>query len=424
VNTLTAEVLYYNLFKMKSAPWSRAILHLDMDAFFASVEQRDHPELRGKPVIVGANPDVGRGVVSTASYEARRFGVRSAMPIVQAVRLCPHGIFVPCDFKRYMEVSRQIHEIMARYTPELEMLSSDEAFMDVTRSQLLFGDAVEIARSLKYDIALETRLTCSVGVSGVKFVSKIASDLHKPDGLTIVRGETERAFLERLPISRLWGVGAKTQEMLERRGIHTVGDLAWRRERDLKRMFGDHGSHLWRLANAIDLRDVHWQEREPKSIGQEQTFSVDVIDASKLERALLWLTEKAATRARRDSLCARTVVLKFRHANFQTLTRQTALSESANDTITIYRAAHGLLQAFLPLQQAVRLIGVSLRNLEPERSVQSSLFSRTPKLRRLEGGVDAVRARFGRESLTRALLLEARGGVPRGAMHAKAALEE
>ncbi len=394
--------------------WTRAILHLDMDAFFASVEQRDHPELRGKPVIVGADPKLGRGVVSTASYEARRFGVRSAMPVSQAVRLCPAGLFVPCDFKRYSAVSKQIHAIMARYTPELEMLSSDEAFMDVTRSRALFGDAVEIARSLKYDIALETGLTCSIGVSGVKFISKIASDLHKPDGLTVVKPGMERDFLERLPIGRLWGVGAKTQERLEGRGIRTVGDLSWRRERDLRRMFGDHGSHLWRLANGIDLRDVHWQEREPKSIGQEQTFSRDVDAPATLERTLLYLCEKAGVRARRDGWNAGTVGLKFRYSNFQTLTRQTTLPETANDTITIYRAAHGLLQGFLPLQGSVRLIGVSLRNLESERIGQPSLFSRTPKLRRLDGGADRVRERFGRDSLTRAALLEPRAvAVPR-----------
>jgi DNA polymerase IV len=386
--------------------WTRAILHLDMDAFYAAVEQRDRPELRGKPVIVGADPKLGRGVVSTASYEARRFGVRSAMPISQAARLCPHGMFLPCDFKRYTAVSRQIQTIMARYTPELEMLSSDEAFLDVTHSQTLFGNAVEIARSLKYDIALETRLTCSVGVSAVKFVSKIASDLEKPDGLTIVPFGAERAFLERLPIGKLWGVGAKTRESLERRGIRTIGDLAWRRERDLKRLFGDHGSHLWRLANAIDLRDVHWQEREPKSIGQERTFFKDETDPDTLERTLLWLCDKATTRARRDAWVAQTVVLKFRYNDFQTLTRQTALLEATNDTVSLYRAARGLLEGFLPLRQPVRLIGVSMRNLLPEGHAQTSLFSRMPKLRRLDGGLDRVRERFGREMLTRAALLE------------------
>jgi DNA polymerase IV len=379
-----------------------------MDAFFAAVEQRDQPELRGKAVIVGANPAVGRGVVSTASYEARKFGVRSAMPISQAARLCPHGIFLPCDFKRYNGVSKQIQQIMARYTPDLEMISADEAFMDVTHSQTLFGNAVEIARSLKYDIALETRLTCSVGVSGVKFVSKIASDLEKPDGLTVVPHGTERVFLERLPIGRLWGVGAKTRESLERRGIRTIGDLAWRRERDLKRLFGDHGSHLWRLANAIDLRDVRAHEREPKSIGQEHTFTRDVTDPRTLERTLLHLAEKATARARRDGWSAGTVVLKFRHANFQTLTRQTTLLEATNDAVSIYRAAHQLMLEFIPLHQPVRLIGVSLRHLLPETHAQSTLFSRTPKLRRLDGGADRVRERFGRDSLTRAALLEGR----------------
>lgn len=402
--------------------WSRAILHLDMDAFFAAVEQRDHPELRGLPVIVGADPKSGRGVVSTASYEARRFGVRSAMPITQAARLCPHGVFVPCDFPRYSSASRQIRAIMARYTPELEALSSDEAFLDVTHSQLLFGNAVEIARSLKYDIGIETRLTCSIGISSVKFISKIASDLHKPDGLTVVRPGDERAFLEALPISKLWGVGARTQELLERRGIRTIGDLAWRRERDLVRLFGSHGAHLWRLANAIDLRDVHWHEREPKSIGQEHTFSRDQTSARALERTLLFLSEKAATRARRDGFAATTLTLKLRYSDFQTLTRQSALPEAANDTITVYSAAHALLLRFFPLERPVRLIGVSLKNLVLEGNAQNSLFSRAPKLRRLDASADRVRERWGRDSLMRAALLEGRN-TPKTNTHAKAPLE-
>jgi DNA polymerase-4 len=401
--------------------WARAILHLDMDAFFAAVEQRDRPELRGLPVIVGADPKLGRGVVSTASYEARRYGVHSAMPISTAARLCPHGVFLPCDFTRYNAASRHVRAIMARYTPELETLSSDEAFLDVTHSQTLFGNAVEIARSLKYDIALETALTCSVGLSSVKFISKIASDLHKPDGLTVVKPGMERAFLEDLPIARLWGVGAKTQEALARRGIRTIGDLAWRRERDLRRLFGDHGAHLWRLANGIDLRGVHWQEREPKSIGQEHTFSRDQTEARALERALLSLCEKATARARAEDLSAHTVTLKFRYSNFQTLTRQTTLSEAVGDTVTVYRAAHALLDAFLPLERPVRLIGVSLKNLAAERVTQSNLFSRSPKLRRLDASADRVRERWGRDSLKRAALLE--GPFPEGSKHRSAVLE-
>jgi DNA polymerase IV len=386
--------------------WSRAILHVDMDAFFASIEQRDRPELRGLPVIVGADPKLGRGVVSTASYEARKFGIHSAMPISQAYRLCPKGVFLPCDFRRYNEVSKQIRTIFSKYTPQLEVLSNDEAFLDVTRSQTLFGHAVEIARSIKYDVRLETGLTCSAGLSGIKFVSKIASDLRKPDGLTIVKPGSEREFLAALPIAKLWGVGQTTQERLERRMIRTIGDVAKRSQTDLERMFGSHGRHLWQLANAFDTREVRSEPDDPKSIGQETTFPKDTEDVALLERTLLYLCEKATTRARCDAWVARTVVLKFRFDDFRTLVRQTHLLEASNDVKSLYFAARQLLQGFMPLRQPVRLIGVSMRDLEPEACAPKALFASSERHRQLDSSLDRIRAKFGREAIARAALLK------------------
>ncbi len=379
---------------------------MDMDAFFASIEQRDRPELRGLPVIVGADPQLGRGVVSTASYEARKFGVHSAMPISMAYRLCPKGVFLPCDFRRYNQVSKQIRAIFSTYTPQLEVLSNDEAFLDVTRSQTLFGHAVEIARSIKYDVRLETGLTCSAGLSSIKFVSKIASDFRKPDGLTIIKPGFEREFLAALPIAKLWGVGETTQEKLERRMIRTIGDVAKRSPTDLERMFGSHGRHLWRLANALDTREVRSEPADPKSIGQETTFPKDTDDIALLERTLLYLCEKATARARRDAWVARTVVLKFRFDDFRTLVRQTHLFEASNDVKSLYFAARQLLQDFLPLRQPVRLIGVSMRDLEPEQYAPKALLASFERHRQLDSSLDRIRTKFGREAIARAALLK------------------
>lgn len=385
--------------------WPRAILHVDMDAFFAAVEQRENPGLKGKPVIISADPKSGkgRGVVSTASYEARAFGVRSAMPVSQAFLLCPQGIFLPVNFRLYGEVSRQVFGVFESFTPLVEGLSSDEAFLDVTGSQKLFGNAVEIARKIKGRILEETKLTCSIGVSAVKFVAKIASDINKPDGLTVVEPGKEKEFLAPLPLWRLWGVGPRTAGVLERMGLTTIGQLAKVPEENLTKRFGKTGGHLWRLANAIDQRGVH-PEHEQKSIGAETTFEEDTLDEGLLRRTLLYLSEKVTARARREELEGKTVTLKIRLAPFVTLTRQKLLASRSQETQAIYSAATRLLEEFLPLTSPVRLLGVSLSRFSSQPS-QAGLFDEPAKQKGLEASVDKIRERFGSASIVRASLL-------------------
>ncbi|MHC4093589.1 MAG: DNA polymerase IV, partial [Planctomycetota bacterium] len=280
-----------------SEPGERHILHVDMDAFFAAIEQLDRPELRGKPVLVGGSP-TGRGVVSTASYEARPFGCHSAMPMARAVRLCPRAIVVRPRVRRYAEVSRQVLEIAGQFTPLVEPLSIDEAFLDVTGSTRLLGPAEQIARELKRRIREETHLTASVGLAPNKFLAKLGSDMEKPDGLVIVPSDGVRAFLAPLPISRLWGVGKATLPKLEALGVRTFGDLGRFSEVALRNHFGEAGEHFYRLVRGIDDRNVV-PDREAKSISHEVTFSVDIDDYDHLRAVLLGQTEHVAHRLRR-----------------------------------------------------------------------------------------------------------------------------
>jgi DNA polymerase-4 len=387
--------------------WERAILHVDMDAFFASVEQREQPELRGKPVVVGADPrkGSGRGVVSTASYEARAFGVRSAMPAAIALRLCPQAVFVPVRMALYASVARDVRAVFERFTPLIEPLSIDEAFLDVTASQSLFGPADEIAAKIRAEVREATGLTCSAGVSTVKFIAKIASDCNKPDGLTVVPPGSEKEFLAPLPVGRLWGVGPRLAEALAGMGVTRVGDIARRPREDFDRRFGASGAHVWRLANAIDSREVV-VEHEVKSVSQETTFPRDTLDEGLLRRELLRMVEGATARARKSGVVGRTVVLKVRFAPFDTHTRQAGLPEASNDVTTVHEAAQRLLEHYLPPRQPVRLLGVGLKNLEPAVQAQHALFGRGERLAKLDGALDAIRARHGRSIVKRARLLE------------------
>jgi DNA polymerase-4 len=392
----------------------RTILHVDMDAFFASVEQRDNPELRGRPVIVGGFAE-GRGVVSTCSYEARKFGVRSAMPTAQAKRLCPHGVFLFPDMKKYGRVSRQMFAILARYTPQIEGLSVDEAFLDVTGSQKLFGDGLTIAKRLKREISEELGLTASIGVSYCKFLAKLGSDLEKPNGLVVLTRDDLTKRIHPLPVTRLWGVGQKSAEQLHRLGLQTIGDVA---RMDLKRMrmhLGDFADHIYLLANGIDERPVV-TERERKSVGHETTFAEDVRDVSFLEAALLGQAEKVARRLRRSGMEGRTVTLKLRYAPFRTITRSLTLQMPTNLEKTIFEAAKLLLaKCALTKQDAIRLIGVSVGSLSPEgetRTRQLSLFDDVssaapdPKQQELCKAVDKLKDKFGEHILTRARLIK------------------
>jgi nucleotidyltransferase/DNA polymerase involved in DNA repair len=379
----------------------RAILHVDMDAFYAAIEQRDRPELRGKPVIVGADPrgGRGRGVVSTASYEARRFGVGSALPISQAYRLCPQGVYLPVDMEKYAAVSREVMAILRRFTDVVEPLSIDEAFLDVTGSARAMGTGEAIARAIKRAIRDETSLTASVGVAAAKLVAKIASDMRKPDGLVVVPPGEEAAYLAPLPVRKLWGVGPKMEESLARLAILTIGDLARADPARLERRLGTHGLDLVRLARGEDDRPVVADGAEAKSVGQEHTFGEDTSDPERLRRTLLDLADGVARRLRSHGLRARTVTLKYRDETFHTVTRAETLAHGTDSGETLFHTAWRLFTAVHGARR-VRLVGVYSSGFD---AAQLDLFpDETPKGERLR---DAVRERFGEGALTRASLL-------------------
>lgn len=380
-------------------------LHVDMDAFFASVEQHDHPEYRGKPVVVGA-PFDQRGVISAASYEAREFGIHSAMPSREAYKRCPHAIFVPVNGRRYSEVSRQIFTIFERFTPLVEPLSIDEAFLDVTGSRALFGPPESIGEQIRSAIRAETGLTASVGVAPNKFLAKLASDMQKPDGLTIVpRARAEIiAFLAPLPVKRLWGVGRATSESLYQIGIQTVADIQNTPESTLSHMIGKHGArHLRRLAFGEDAREIEL-DRVEKSISKEHTFATDCRDVERLHQTLADLVEDVGRRLRQSGNFARVAKLKLRWTDFTTLTRQKPFESPCSDDYSLRTLARDLFDAE-PRRQAVRLIGFGVSGFEAQRQEQLSLFDAGQparhKLDRLSEAVDTIRAQHGRHSIHR-----------------------
>jgi DNA polymerase-4 len=379
------------------------IVHCDMDAFYASVEERDRPELVGKPVIVGGSPEK-RGVVSAANYVARKYGVHSAMPSATAHRLCPHGIYLPPRIDYYAEISQQIHTIFERFTPLVEPLSLDEAFLDVTGSQHLFGQAVEIARQIKQAIRQEIRLVASVGVAPNKFLAKIASDLKKPDALVVVEPGQVQEFLDPLPVERLWGVGKQASKVFQRLGIHTVGQLRQWPVDVLQDRFGSNGEHLWQLAHGIDDRPVV-PEREAKSISNETTFERDISSMEVLRAWLLELTEQVGWRLRRHGLRGRTVQLKVRFANFSLITRSYTLPEPTDITQELWRVADEMLCHRLPAGHLpVRLIGVGVSGLDDTGLAQGMLFDgeEREKQSRVDAVADQIKERFGADALRRA----------------------
>ena len=384
----------------------RTILHVDLDAFFAAVEQRDRPELRGKPVIVGGVPP-GRGVVSAASYEARVYGVHSAMSVTEAYRRCPHGVFLPVDGRRYQQASRDVMAVLRRFTPQVEPISIDEAFLDVSGSRPLFGEGPEIAASIKREIHDEVGLTASVGVATTKLVAKIASDLRKPDGLVVVLPGDEAAFLAPLPISRLWGVGEKTATVLAEYGVKTIGDLADLSPDLLVRRFGKHGASL--VSRAVGLDDDPVHEGDPaKSVGHETTFDVDTSDPEIIERTLLALSDGVAGRLRSAGVRASTIAVKVRDSSFRTITRQRTLAEPTDLTEPIYRAALDLARPQVRGIR-VRLLGVTASNLG-EREQMALFAEDDPRRRKAIEAADAVRRRYGSKAVTRGRLVGA--GLP------------
>jgi DNA polymerase-4 len=385
-------------------PVTRAILHVDMDAFYASVEQRDNPELRGKPVVVGGDT---RGVVAAASYEVRQFGVRSAMPMADARRRCPDLIRVAPRMSHYKAVSRQIFAIFRQFTPLVEGLSLDEAFLDVTASLSLHGTGVEIANRIKQLILDETALTASVGVAENKLVAKIASDLDKPDGLSVITAANVQEKLDPLPVSVIPGIGRQTLVKLERLNIHTVADLRRAPDRDLESVFGRFAGRTRERASGIDNRAVV-AEREEKSISAEETYDADLEDRGDMERELLRLAETTAARMRKSHLQAGTVQVKIRQADFQTFTRQRSVQPPVNSTDQVYHVACELLGAWLEENPGtrVRLLGVGGSNLSPAEQRDLFADNDNPATSAVDRAVDDIRDRFGSLSVSRARTLD------------------
>ena len=349
----------------------RKIIHIDMDAFFASVEQRDNPDLRGKPVAVGgAGP---RGVVAAASYEARPFGVRSAMPSFKAKRLCPELIFVKARFDVYKAASRIIREVFSRYTDLIEPLSLDEAYLDVTVPKQRGPSATEIAAAIKADIKEETELTASAGVSFNKFLAKIASDLDKPDGLSVIRPEQADAFISNLSIERFFGIGPVTAQKMRNHGIETGLDLRERAEDELVRLFGKVGRHYYKISRGLDDREVK-PDRPHKSIGAETTFDSDLTDPKMMLTRLEPLAERVAARMAASKNFGRTVTLKIKHRDFTITTRQRTLDEQVREVAALMSLADWLLHHPAPPSLPVRLLGLSVSSFEPAAGSEQLSF--------------------------------------------------
>jgi DNA polymerase IV len=383
---------------------ARAILHIDMDAFYASVEEHDSPALKGKPLIVGGTG--GRGVVAAASYAVRRFGVRSAMPMREALRRCPEAIVVHTRMARYQEVSERVFAIFREFTPLVEGLSLDEAFLDVTASRQLLGAPEAIGAKIRRRIAGQTGLTASVGIAPNKLLAKIASDLNKPDGVCHIDAGNLREILDPLPIHKLFGVGSKTLPTVLAAGIRTFGDARVASDEVLWRAFGKHGHAMRDRASGLDDRPVE-PDREEKSISAEETFDTDIRAATELRTQLVHLADRTASRLRAQKLLAGRVSVKIRRGDFTTYTRQRSLKPPTQDTAILSAAAEALLRAWLASQPraAVRLLGVGVSDLQS--SSQSDLFSDplADAGSRLDSAVDGIRDRFGNGLLTRASLL-------------------
>lgn len=379
------------------------ILHVDMDAFYASVEERDRPDLQGRPVIVGGTPE-GRGVVAAANYVVRQFGVHSAMATAKALKLCPDAVVLPPRMQHYSEVSSSIREIFHRYTPNVEPLSLDEAFLDATESVRLFGSVETIGRRIKQDILDELNLVASVGVAPNKFLAKLASDLDKPNGFTVIRPDNVQDVLDPLPVTRIWGVGKSTKDKFDQINVRTIRDLRQLSKERLQSTFGQMGEQFRRLARGVDDRPVV-TDREAKSISHETTFAVDVTDMEVLQAWLMELTEQVATRLRQGKLQGRTVHLRIRYSNFDTITRSKSLSAPSDITNQLWAVASELLNSQLPNRPlVVRLLGMGVSHLSHHAAVQPTLFDDDTDERdvKLDKVADLIRDKFGKASLRRA----------------------
>ncbi len=380
-----------------------------MDAFFAAVEEREDPSLKGKPVVIGSDPKggEGRGVVATANYEARKYGIGSAMPISVAWRRCPHAVYLRPRIKLYAEVSRDAFEVFAQFTDAIEPLGIDEAFLDVTASRRLFGTGPEVARRLKDAVRDATGLTASVGCAASKYVAKIASDLKKPDGLVVVPPGTEAEFLAPLPIRRLWGAGPKTLARLRSLGCVTIGDVAALDPGVLERRFGEAlGGRFHRLSRGVDSRKVD-TGRKRKSLGKEITFDRDVSDREEVDRTLLGLCDDVIAACRKKQLAGTTVTVKLRFEGFETVTRQRAVENPVDTVEGIWPVARDLFRKADHSGVPIRLIGVTMSGFDAKQEPQLGMFdsAEVPTDRRVAEAVDKLRERFGKDSVQRAALL-------------------
>jgi DNA polymerase-4 len=390
----------------KSHAQQRNIIHLDMDAFYASVEVLDNSSLKGKPVVVGG--DANRGVVSAASYQARKFDIHSALPMAIAMRRCPDAVFLPPRMNRYREVSRQIFAIFQTFTPLVEPISLDEAFLDVTGSLRLFGPAEIIAATIKKQVAEDIGLTVSAGVASSKLVAKIASDYDKPDGLTIVPPGQERSFLAPLPIARLWGVGKATREALALLGVQTIGDLTHLSPELLVRKLGKHGQSHYQASLGIDNREVT-SDREIKSIGHEETFAVDLLDLKIVHRELLALADKVARRMRRYGVAGRSISLKVKYSDFKQITRSYTIESATDDNSEIYGEITKLLKKTEAGNIPIRLLGIAVSHLQSDRKTQLKLFDEKMnklKKQQVNQALDEINEKFGTTAIIPGRLLQ------------------
>jgi len=381
----------------------RYIVHVDMDAFFAAVEQRDNSDYRGKPVIVGADPKEGkgRGVVAACSYEARKYGIHSALPISIAYRKCPQGIYLFPDGKKYARESAKVFEILRRFTPDVEPVSIDEAFLDITSSYHLFADTPQdTCRLIKFSIKEETGLTASIGMAPNKMTAKIASDLEKPNGFVMVNQEKLLDFLHPLSIERLWGVGEKTKKTFHEMGINTIGDIASQDLFQFTQRFGKHGEHIWKLASGIDPRDVKTVDMV-KSVSNEHTFDKDTGDKKMVQDVIMQLSEKVSRRLRKADLKGQTITLKVRFEDFKTYTRAATIDQPTNYVEDIYSTTSHSLEGFYPEKKKIRLVGVGVSNMI-KASYQPTLFEQEEdqsKKERLHKAVDEIKDKFGDKSI-------------------------
>ncbi len=384
----------------------RSILHVDMDAFFASVEQRDRPELRGKPVLVGG--DGPRGVVAAASYEARKYGIHSAMPSAIAKRLCPHAIFVSGSQGRYGKISKEVFTIFERFTPMIQPLSIDEAFLDVTGTQSLFGSPIEIAKQIRAAVHTEVKLTCSVGVAPNKFLAKLASDMNKPDGLMVIKHDQIHEILDPMPVDKIPGVGPSTVKSLARLGARTIGDIRKLPVSTLRARLGEYGPRLHQLAQGIDDRPVRL-DRQAKSISHEHTFETDLKNPDEVRALIARQCEDVARRLRKHKRFARTVTIKVRFGDFETVTRSKTLEYQTNQTSDIHNAARILFDKWASCFRPVRLIGVGVSQLT-EHTDAGGLFDqgRNETQKKVDQIGDQIKERFGKNAVMRGSSLQAK----------------